>query len=163
MVTIGILALQGAFREHEEMLDKINVGHFLIRKASDLHNPMDGLIIPGGESTTIGKLLVDLELLDDLRKMIFNGMPVFGTCAGMILLANSLSGDKARHLGVMDICVTRNAYGRQLGIEILSRVDGHIVAAKQRNMLVTSFHPELTEDVTVHSFFYKSNGNTLCA
>ncbi|MFG6426434.1 MAG: pyridoxal 5'-phosphate synthase glutaminase subunit PdxT [Muribaculaceae bacterium] len=192
MVTIGILALQGAFREHEEMLDKINVGHFLIRKASDLHNPMDGLIIPGGESTTIGKLLVDLELLDDLRKMIFNGMPVFGTCAGMILLANSLSGDKARHLGVMDICVKRNAYGRQLGsffcidkfgetnipmtfirapfiesvgngIEILSRVDGHIVAAKQRNMLVTSFHPELTEDVTVHSFFYKSNGNTLCA
>lgn len=182
MVTIGILALQGAFREHEEMLDRINVGHFLIRKANDLKSSMDGLIIPGGESTTIGKLLLELGLYDTLREKIIAGLPVFGTCAGMILLANSLKDDPTRHLQVMDICVKRNAYGRQLGsfftvdkfgesdvpmtfirapyidsvgngVEVLSEVNGHIVAARQKNVLVTSFHPELNTDTTVHTYF----------
>ncbi len=182
MITIGILALQGAFREHEEMLDRINVGHFLIRKANDLKSPMDGLIIPGGESTTIGKLLLEQGLYDTLREKIIAGLPVFGTCAGMILLANSLKDDTTKHLQVMDICVKRNAYGRQLGsffsvdkfgesdvpmtfirapfidsvgngVEILSVVNGHIVAARQKNILVTSFHPELNTDTVVHSYF----------
>lgn len=182
MVTIGVLGLQGAFREHEEMLDKINVNHFLIRKADDFNTPMDGLIIPGGESTTIGKLMVELGMSDYLKKEILNGLPVFGTCAGMILLAKSLKDDATTHLQVMDICVKRNAYGRQLGsfytvdkfgecevpmtfirapyiesagqcVEILSVVDGHIVAARQKNVLVTSFHPELNTDTTVHTYF----------
>ncbi len=182
MITIGILALQGAFQEHEEMLDKINVGHFLIRKAEDLNTPMDGLIIPGGESTTIGKLLLELNLYNTLRERILSGLPVFGTCAGMILLANSLKDDSTRHLQAIDICVKRNAYGRQLGsfytvdkfgecevpmtfirapyiesagqcVEILSVVDGHIVAARQQNVFVTSFHPELNTDTTVHTYF----------
>ena len=86
-MVIAILALQGAFIEHEMILKKLNVDYFEIRKKEDLNKPMDGLIIPGGESTTIGKLLFDLDIFDILKNKIINGLPVFGTCAGMILLA----------------------------------------------------------------------------
>ena len=185
---IGVLALQGAFIEHEKILEKIGVETFEIRKKSDLSNAVsdnsiDGLIIPGGESTTIGKLLHDLDLFDDIKKLISDGLPTFGTCAGLILLAKKIENDDHVHLGLMDIKVKRNAYGRQLGsfftenefkhvgkvpmtfirapyitetgknVEILSEVDGNIVAAKENNILVTSYHPELNDDLQVHKFF----------
>ncbi len=185
---IGVLALQGAFIEHEKILEKIGVETFEIRKKSDLSNAVsdksiDGLIIPGGESTTIGKLLHDLDLFDDIRELISDGLPTFGTCAGLILLAKKIENDDRVHLGLMDIKVKRNAYGRQLGsfftenefkhvgkvpmtfirapyitetgknVEILSEVDGNIVAAKENNILVTSYHPELNDDLQVHEFF----------
>ena len=117
---IGVLALQGAFIEHEKILEKIGVETFEIRKKSDLsnailNNSIHGLIIPGGESTTIGKLLHDLDLFDDIRKLISDGLPTFGTCAGLILLAKKIENDDRVHLSLMDIKVKRNAYGRQLG------------------------------------------------
>lgn len=184
MLNIGVLALQGAFREHEEMLDRLGAGHFQIRQKADLAKPMDGLIIPGGESTAIGKLMNVLDMSERLREMIRSGLPVFGTCAGMILLACEIEEETQCHLQVMDIRVRRNAYGRQLGsfstedmfagvripmtfirapyitkvgdgVEVLSEVEGHIVAAREKNMLVCSFHPELTEDTFVHDYFLK--------
>ena len=185
---IGVLALQGAFAEHIKMLEKLGVESFEIRKKNDLdnavnNNGIDGLIIPGGESTVIGKLLYDLDLFDDIKNLILNGLPVFGTCAGLILLAKEIENDNRTYLGAMDIKVRRNAYGRQLGsfftesefkglgvvpmtfirapyissvgkkVEILSEVDGNIVAAKENNILVTSYHPELNDDLKVHEFF----------
>lgn len=185
---IGVLALQGAFAEHIKMLEKLGIESFEIRKKSDLsnavnNNDVDGLIIPGGESTVIGKLLYDLDLFDDIKKLILKGLPVFGTCAGLILLAKEIENDNRTYLGAMDIKVRRNAYGRQLGsfftesefkglgvipmtfirapyissvgkkVEILSEVDGNVVAAKENNILVTSYHPELNDDLKVHEFF----------
>ena len=185
---IGVLALQGAFAEHRKMLKKLGIESFEIRKKSDLsnavdNNDIDGLIIPGGESTVIGKLLYDLDLFDDIKKLILEGLPVFGTCAGLILLAREIENDSRTYLGAMDIKVRRNAYGRQLGsfftesefkgigvipmtfirapyissvgknVEILSEVDGNVVAAKENNILVTSYHPELNDNLKVHKFF----------
>ena len=113
---IGILALQGAFAEHAAMLDRLQVPHFEIRQAEDFfRSPPDGLILPGGESTTMGKLLRELGLFEPIRRRILGGMPVFGTCAGLILLAKKLANDERRHFATMDLCVERNAYGRQLG------------------------------------------------
>ena len=184
---IGVLAIQGAFIEHEKILKSLGVEVFEIRKKSDLQeNSMDGLILPGGESTTMGKLLHDLDIFDDLKKLIQDGLPTFGTCAGMIILAKEIDNDNRVHFELMDIKVKRNAYGRQLGsfftenefkhvgivpmtfirapyietvsdnVEILSTVDGHIVAAQQDNMIVTSYHPELNGDSRVHEYFLKS-------
>ena len=180
---IGVLSLQGAFIEHENMLKKLNVDFFEIRNKEDIQRDFDGLILPGGESTTMGKLLRELDLFDDLRGKILNGLPVFGTCAGMILLAKTLSNDERKHFALMDIEVKRNAYGRQLGsfytldefegigkvpmvfirgpylenvkdnVKVLSKVNGNIVAVKQDNMLATSYHPELTDDTKVHEYF----------
>ena len=180
---IGVLSLQGAFIEHENMLKKLNVDFFEIRNKEDIQRDFDGLILPGGESTTMGKLLRELDLFDDLREKILNGLPVFGTCAGMILLAKTLSNDERKHFALMDIEVKRNAYGRQLGsfytldefegigkvpmvfirgpyvenvkdnVKVLSKVNGNIVAVKQDNMLATSYHPELTDDTKVHEYF----------
>ena len=144
---------------------------------------LDGLILPGGESTVMGKLLHDLDLFEPIKTKISAGLPVFGTCAGLILLAKTIVGDQTKHLASVDISVARNAYGRQLGsfvtnadfkgigeipmvfirgpiietvgpeVEVLSQVKGAIVAAKEKNMLVTSFHPELTGDTRVHAYF----------
>lgn len=185
---IGVLALQGAFAEHRKILKKLGIESFEIRKKSDLsnavnNNDIDGLIIPGGESTVIGKLLYDLDLFDDIKKLILEGLPVFGTCAGLILLAREIENDSRTYLGAMDIKVRRNAYGRQLGsfftesefkgigvipmtfirapyissvgknVEVLSEVDGNVVAARENNILVTSYHPELNDDLKVHKFF----------
>jgi 5'-phosphate synthase pdxT subunit len=183
---IGVLALQGGFIEHIKMLDSLDIASFEIRKKSDLDRHMDGLIIPGGESTTMGKLLKDLNIYGDLKERIENGLPTFGTCAGMILLAKKIVGAVVIHFGAIDIEVKRNAYGRQLGsffteaefkgigiipmvfirapyiesagsgVEILSKVDNQIVAAKQKNVLVTSYHPELTSDNRAHRYFVES-------
>ena len=182
MVTVAILALQGAFIEHEHVLDRLGVDRFEIRQRSDLERPFDALIIPGGESTVIGKLLKDLGILSPLRDRIEKGLPVFGTCAGLIVLSKNVIGGMPS-LATMDITVKRNAYGRQLGsfytedrfdgigkipmtfirapyidsvgkdVEVLSEVDGRIVAARQGKQLVTAFHPELTEDLSVHRYF----------
>ncbi len=182
--TIGVLAVQGAFAEHIDALQKLDANCIEIRQKSDLTaNQIDGIILPGGESTVIGKLLQELKIFDDLKQLIIEGLPVFGTCAGMILLAKNIVNDNDGYLRTMDIEVKRNAYGRQLGsfqtygqfskienipmvfirapyiesvsknVDVLATVDNHIVAAKQGNMLVTSFHPELTSDLRIHSFF----------
>ena len=174
---IAILALQGAFAEHEAMLRQLGAETFEVRKLSDWQQPKDGLIIPGGESTTQMKLLRELGMADVVKDAINEGLPVFGTCAGLIMLSQS-------HLATMDIEAQRNAYGRQLGsfstvhevAEIgkdipmtfirapfinrvygrareLARVDGRIVAARQDNQLVTAFHPELTNDLRIHDYF----------
>ena len=184
-MVIGVLAMQGAYEEHINILQDLDVSPVEIRNKNDLQN-IDGIIIPGGESTTMGKLIRTLDIYDDLKEKIESGMPVWGTCAGMILLAKSICNDDTVHLGTMDIEVKRNAYGRQLGsfntkskvkdigedikmvfirapyieniddnVEVLSIVDNNIVAAKENNMLVTSFHPELTSDYRVHKYFLK--------
>jgi 5'-phosphate synthase pdxT subunit len=180
---IGVLALQGGFIEHIRMLRSLQVDPFEIRKKEDLQTAMDGLILPGGESTVIGKLLKDLGLFEPLKERIQHGLPTFGTCAGMILLARKITGADASYFSAIDVEVRRNAYGRQLGsflteapfkgiglipmtfirapyieraapeVEILSEVANRIVAARQGNLLVTSYHPELTPDDRVHRYF----------
>ncbi len=181
-MTVAILALQGAFAEHAAMLDRLGAAHFEIRQRRDLDRPFDGLILPGGESTVMRKLLRDLGLFEPLRARIEAGLPVFGTCAGLILLAKEVDGGEPC-FATMDIAACRNAYGRQLGsfhteerfhglgrvpmtfirapyiacvsggAEALAAVDGKIVAARQGNQLVTAFHPELTDDTRVHEQF----------
>ena len=113
-MAVGILALQGAFAEHAAVLDRLGVPHFEIRQKRDLEQPMDRLILPGGESTVMRKLLGELDLFEPLRQRIADGMPVFGTCAGLILLAKQVDGGTPC-FATMDISVKRNAYGRQLG------------------------------------------------
>ncbi|MBO7471058.1 MAG: pyridoxal 5'-phosphate synthase glutaminase subunit PdxT [Bacteroidaceae bacterium] len=170
---IAILALQGAFAEHEQMLRQLGVETMLIREHWE---DASGLIIPGGESTSMMRIMRDDGLFEPIRQAILDGLPVLGTCAGLIMLDRN-------HLGVMDILAKRNAYGRQLGsfntkadfegigrvpmtfirapyieeagpeVEILARVDGKAVAARQKNMLVTAFHPELTDDTRIHELF----------
>lgn len=182
--TIGVLAVQGAFAEHIKMLSQLAVNCLEIRKKEDITaSHIDGIILPGGESTVMGKLLVELDMRDLLKQMINDGLPVLGTCAGLILLAEKIVNDDHVYLGTMEIMAKRNAYGRQLGsfqttsifkgigevpmtfirapyieatakkVEILAEVDDHIVAARQDNMLVTAFHPELTSDTRLHEYF----------
>ena len=112
---IAVLALQGAFAEHEKKLSELGIESFEIRQLPDIEKSFDGLIIPGGESTVQGKLLRDLELFDPIKQRIEEGLPVFGTCAGMILLAQNIEGGEQSHLATMPVTVKRNAYGRQLG------------------------------------------------
>ena len=179
---IGVMALQGAFIEHKEKLDALGIDNFYIRNLDDLKKQKDGLILPGGESTAMYKLLTELHMVDELKQQIEHGLPTFGTCAGLILLAKTLTNQDHAFLKVMDIVVTRNAYGRQLSsfitddlfdhkkvpmvfirapyiesasddVEILSVVDGKIVAARQNHLLGTAFHPELTDDLTIHKYF----------
>lgn len=183
---IGILALQGAFVEHEKVLAKLGVESVELRNLEDFQqyrSDLSGLILPGGESTTMGKLLRDQDMLLPIREAILSGLPVFGTCAGLILLAKEISSQEESHLATMDIVVKRNAYGRQLGsfyteadckgigkipmtfirgpiissvgegVDVLAIVNEQIVAAQEKNMLVTSFHPELTNDIRLHQYF----------
>lgn len=183
-MTIAILAMQGAFLEHGQMLDRLGVEHFEIRKKEDLNRSFDGLILPGGESTVMRKLLIELNIFDTLKQKIEDGLPVFGTCAGLILLAGQVE-DGVPCFGTMDIRAKRNAYGRQLGsfyteeemkdigeipmtfirapyiaevygdAETLALADGKVVAARQKNQLATAFHPELNEDTGVHEYFIR--------
>jgi 5'-phosphate synthase pdxT subunit len=184
-LTIGVLALQGAFAEHVAMLERLGARAREVRLPSDLQG-LDGLIIPGGESTTIGKLLVHYELLEPLRDLVGSGLPIYGTCAGTILLAKDIGGLDQPLLGTMDLVVERNAFGRQLqsfetdvqiagldespfravfirapaiksagpGVDVLASLDdGTIVAARQGSLLVSCFHPELTDDDRFHRAF----------
>ena len=115
MKKVGVLALQGAFIEHEKMLEQLGVSCIELRNKEDLEKPYDGIILPGGESTVQGKLLRELGMFDTIQSQIKNGMPVLATCAGMILLADKIDGDDRTHLATLPMTVKRNAYGRQLG------------------------------------------------
>ena len=187
-VSIGILAVQGAFAEHQAMLDGLGADTFLIRQKKDLEESvqnggLQGIVLPGGESTVQGKLLRDLGMSDQLKELIEAGTPVLATCAGLILLAERVSNDDRAYLKTLPVSVKRNAYGRQLGsfvtdaeiahigtyrmnfirapyiaqagegVEILAEVDGKIVAARQGRQLVTAFHPELDGDTRIHEYF----------
>lgn len=181
---IGVLALQGAFIEHSKMIERLGETAIEIRQKKDLGG-LDGIILPGGESTVQGKLLRELDMFDSLKEMITGKVPVMGTCAGMILLAKENENNEKPHLGTLPVRVRRNAYGRQLGsfetigemgsltdlpmvfirapyitkvsdeVTILSKVDGNIVAVEYQNQLAMSFHPELTCDTRVHEYFLK--------
>ena len=184
-MNIGVLALQGAFIEHINILQELGANATAVRLPSHL-SKLDGVIIPGGESTTILKIMRDFKLLTPLKTIIENGVPVLGTCAGMICLANNILNNGLSPLGVIDISVKRNAFGRQkesfetdlsipaLGpkpyhavfirapiitnvgksVSILAELpDGTPVAAAQDRILVTAFHPELTDDLRFHEYF----------
>lgn len=179
---IGILAVQGAFEEHKKMLSHWSVDCLELRNRADVFRGLDGLILPGGESTVQGKLLRELNMKQPLLDMIKEGLPVLGTCTGLILLAERLSNDPASYFSTLPVTVRRNAYGRQLGsfhtvaefggksipmtfirapyiekvapeAEVLSEVEGRIVAVRYQNQLGLSFHPELDSDLTVHQMF----------
>lgn len=182
---IGVLALQGAFIEHERALAALGAETVEIRRLSHFTDGLDGIVLPGGESTVQGKLLKEEGLFDPVKEAIGGGLPVLATCAGLILLAKRLSNDDAVWLSRMDVTVRRNAYGRQLGsfradipvkgvgkfpavfirapfieaagkeTEILAEYEGKIVAARQDKMLAFAFHPELTEDLCLHEFFLR--------
>ena len=180
---IGVLALQGAFIEHEKMLEKLGADCVELRKAENLEQDFDGLVLPGGESTVQGKLLRELGMYEILKEKIENGMPVLATCAGMILLAENLENDELKHFGTLPVCVKRNAYGRQLGsfhteaevkeigivpmtfirapyvesaeknVEVLAVVEGKTVGVRYGNQLAFAFHPEMDEDIRIHQKF----------
>ncbi|MBC2579456.1 pyridoxal 5'-phosphate synthase glutaminase subunit PdxT [Clostridium sp. DJ247] len=187
---IGVLSLQGGVAEHINHIQALGCTALEVKKLEDLED-LNGLILPGGESTTIGKILKERNILIPLREKILSGLPVWGTCAGMILLAKELENDGTTHLSVMDIKVRRNAYGTQIdsfetteiieeissipiplvfirapyivdsgdNVKILHRVNGNIVAARQDNILVTSFHPELTKNLELHRYFISMCSN----
>lgn len=186
----GVLAVQGAVTEHIKMLQKCGVQGVPVKRARDFSG-LDALIIPGGESTTIGKLIRKFGLDRPIVQMAGEGKPIFGTCAGLVLMADEIEGE-APHLGLMNIRVHRNAFGRQkesfeadlevpfLGeepftavfirapyitwagpeVEVLCRFQDSIVAARQGNLLVTSFHPELTEDNRFHRLLLEMARNS---
>ncbi|MCS6937318.1 MAG: pyridoxal 5'-phosphate synthase glutaminase subunit PdxT [Candidatus Bipolaricaulota bacterium] len=180
---VGVLGLQGDFREHLTVLRSLGVDARDVRTQEQLE-AVEGLIIPGGESTTIAYLLEKTGMLKVLRERGAQGFPLYGTCAGMILLARELSDPYPENrIALMDIAVKRNAYGRQLdsfeadlqiknigsfravfirapkivrvgsGVEILAEHDGVPVLVRQKNLLASSFHPELTGDPRVHRYF----------
>jgi pyridoxal 5'-phosphate synthase pdxT subunit len=182
---VGVLALQGAFREHRRALADVGLDAVEVRRAHELAD-LSGLVIPGGESTTMSKLMVAYDLEQPIRDLHGRGAPILGTCAGMIVVsAGAVDGlPDQRYLGLIDIEVRRNAFGRQVasfetalrldgdaqpltgvfirapwieqvgqGVHVLAEHDGHPVAAAQGSVLVTAFHPELTEDRRIHRRF----------
>ena len=182
---IGVLALQGDVREHFETLKKLGVEPVEVRTIEDLKG-LSGIIVPGGESTTIGRIMVESGMLDGIRSFFYKGGPVWGTCAGMVLAASATTGPRQPMLGLMNALVERNGFGRQVhsfeknleiegfdapftgvfirapffedvgpGVEVLSEIDGRVVAAKGENILVTAFHPELTDDTRFHEYFLR--------
>ena len=182
---VGVLALQGDFAEHETALERAGAAPVQVRLPRDLAG-VESLVIPGGESTTICRLMDVFDLSGEIEGRIRDGMPTWGTCAGLIVLAASLTEDRPKPLGLMDVRVQRNGYGRQVdsfeadlrvaelgddpfravfirapvieevgpGVKALACLDdGSVVAVRQRNILATSFHPELTGDHRFHSYF----------
>lgn len=185
MKRIGVLALQGAVREHVQMLENLGCEALEVKQKRDLIK-LDGLVLPGGESKTMRKLLDRFELLEPIRELAQRGLPMFGTCAGLILMANTLVNDEP-HLAVMDVTVARNSFGRQVDsfevkldipkigksipavfiraphmetvgkdVEILAEHEGKIILARDRHLLGCSFHPELTSDTRILEFFIAS-------
>lgn len=182
-MVVGVLAVQGAFIEHEKMLEKLGVTCVELRKKEDLNQPIDGLVLPGGESTVQGKLLKELDMFLVLKKKIEEGLPVLATCAGLILLAEKVRNDERENFKTLPVTVKRNAYGRQLGsffienemkgigkvpmtfirapyiecakpeVEVLAKEEDHIVAVRYKNQLAMSFHPELDDDLSIHKYF----------
>ena len=185
MANIGVLALQGDFAEHIKLLETMGVEATEVRLSDDLRK-IQALIIPGGESTTIIQLMDAFDLTEEIKGLVKEGMPTWGTCAGMIVLAKVLKEDRPKPLGLMDIHVRRNAFGRQVdsfeteirvpvlgedsfhavfirapaieeigpGVRPLALLNQHgVVAAQEGHVLVTAFHPELTQDQRFHSYF----------
>ena len=181
---VGVLALQGDFREHIKATTECGHLAMEVRRASEL-SEIDALILPGGESTTIIHLAQSFDLYEPIKELIAKRLPVYGSCAGMILLADRIVGGIAgqKTFGGLDITVRRNAFGRQVDsfesdlefngstlhavfirapwveevgadVEVLSKVEEHAVAVRQGNLLATSFHPELTHDLAVHRYFF---------
>lgn len=179
---IGVLALQGAFREHLETLDAIGVEGVRVREPKDLEG-VSGLILPGGESTTMRQLIDRWGLRQPILDLAERGAPLFGTCAGMIVLSREIAGDEEPILPLLDVSVERNAFGRQLdsfeadlpvpvlgdrpvhavfirapviertgpGVDVLARLDdGRVVAVREKNVIATSFHPELAGETRFH-------------
>jgi 5'-phosphate synthase pdxT subunit len=180
---VGVLALQGAVSEHLKSIELAGAEGVAIKRTEQL-DEIEGLILPGGESTTIGKLMRKYGFIEAIRQFSAQRKPIFGTCAGLIVLAKSIEGAEEPHLGLMDITVARNAFGRQResfetdltvkgideqvravfiraplirsvgpGVEVLAEYRGEIVAAREGHLLVTSFHPELTDDYRMHRYF----------
>lgn len=182
MLIVGVLALQGAVAEHINLIEQVGATAIQIKRKEQLTD-IDGLIIPGGESTTIGKLLRRFDFIEAIKQFSDQKKPILGTCAGMIVLAKSVEGQES-HLGLMDIHVVRNAYGRQqesfetslylkglerqlqavfirapliasigANVEVIAEHEKRIVAARQEHLLAVSFHPELTDDTGLHQYF----------
>ena len=180
---VAVFAVQGAFIEHEKALERLGVETVELRKAEDLEQDFDGLVLPGGESTVQSRLLKELSMFETLKKKIEEGLPVLATCAGLILLAQNISNDENRCFATLPVTVKRNAYGRQLGsfyyegeikeigtfpmefirapyiesveknVEILAQVEEKIVGVAYKNQLAFSFHPELTGNDRIHDKF----------
>lgn len=185
MCKIGVLAVQGAFAEHIRVLESLGAECVPVRQRSDLSDGIEGLVLPGGESTAQGRLLSELSLMAPLRERITSGMPVLATCAGVILLSQKLTNDNHRWLGTLPVEVTRNAYGRQIasfmttgrvqeigsypmvfiraprisavsdGVRVLASVQGSPCAVLCGKQLALTFHPELTGDTRLHAYFLK--------
>lgn len=185
MLKVGILALQGAVREHAASLKRCGAEAVEVKTADDLRG-LDGLILPGGESTTMRRLIDTYDLMKPLKQFVSLDRPVFGTCAGLILLAERIAGSDTSHIGMMNITVERNSFGRQVnsfeaplnikdigrsfpgvfiraphiseageGVEAMCEYESRIVMARQNNLLGCAFHPELTGDQRVMSYFVK--------
>ncbi|MDF2855011.1 MAG: glutamine amidotransferase [Neobacillus sp.] len=183
MVKVGVLALQGAVREHIQSLEECGVEAVAIKRIEELKE-VDGLILPGGESTTMRRLIDKYDFMDALKNFAAEGKPMFGTCAGLILLANNIVDYNEPHIGVMDITVERNSFGRQRDsfeadlaikdvadsfpavfiraphiveagaeVEVLAKHNERIVAAREGQFLGCSFHPELTDDHRITAYF----------
>lgn len=180
---IGVLAVQGAFAEHEAMLRALGAACHELRNMADLEEKPDGLVLPGGESTVQRKILMESGMLAPIKSWIEEGMPVLATCAGLILLAEYLSNDTRTCFRTLPVTVRRNAYGRQLGsfvteaevrhigcmrqnfirapyieqvspgVEVLSETDGHVTAVRHDHQLALSFHPEVGHDTRLHEAF----------
>lgn len=180
---IAVLAVQGAFIEHEKSLQRLGAETVELRKAEDLEQDFDGLVLPGGESTVQSRLLKELSMFEPLKEKIEEGLPVLATCAGLILLAQNVSNDEKRGFATLPVTVKRNVYGRQLGsfyyeggikgigtypmefirapyiesvgddVEILAEVEEKIVGVAYKNQLAFSFHPELTGNDKIHEKF----------
>lgn len=186
-LVVGVLALQGAFSRHQDALTELGVATRQVRTPQDLE-AVNALVMPGGESTTMSQLLESSEIFEPLAKRVEEGMAVFGTCAGMILLAKKIidGRDDQTPFGAIDIEVQRNAYGRQVDsfeadidvdslespfhavfirapriaslgsqVKVLAYCGEDVVLAQQNNILVASFHPELTNDIRLHEVFLK--------
>lgn len=185
MVKVGVLALQGAVREHIRALEAAGAEAVQIKRVEQLAE-IDGLVFPGGESTTMRRLIDKYSFFEPLKEFGKSGKPIFGTCAGLILMANKLAGQEDAHLGLINMTVERNAFGRQVdsfeaslmitdvaddyigvfiraprilevgnNVEIICKHQGKIVAVRQDHYLACSFHPELTDDHRMHEYFVK--------
>ena len=182
---IGVLAIQGDFDAHAKALNHLGAAHSFVRRPEDLAT-VDAIILPGGESSTHLKVLTEEGLFDALKRFAANGGALFGTCAGAILLAREVHGPPQASLGLLDVTILRNGYGRQLasevhmgkttlrneplemvfirapiiesvgqGIEVLAEDAGHPVLVRQGRVMAATFHPELSNDTTVHEHFLK--------
>lgn len=155
MKQVGVLALQGAFIEHEKMLEQLGVSCIELRNKEDLEKPYDGIILPGGESTVQGKLLKELGMFDTIKKQIEEGMPVLATCAGLILLAKEIKDQEETYFGTIPMTFIRAPYVESVeeGVKVLAEVDGNIVGVEYGNQIGIAFHPELDDDLRVHKKF----------